>query len=679
MSSRTVYGACLRILASAFRVGLFCAFAGCTPQAPVQQKSAPHPDDEILVVYSEERELVRSEPSLDGHFTRLLDVELADRGEVYKAAVEDVLCRQIAFCAGKGDVDQVQVSWTNEENTDVTVSLSSPVGHYGYGDTHSKAITIRDGAVVDLTFRIDTIIDSCPCHLPEDADYLDDRVLETISAIDSLRSIELINSEISDVGLESLGRLRDLRSVNLERSAVTCEGLQHLGSLDKLETLRITGKNQTRFPPDLCNLIARHKRLRELYMGAVELDRAAVAALASCPELEDLTIGIKRLERGAFRALQGNGCLKSLNVSVTCEDAGPISLQKMTQLSNLVLYARGAHIELLITDLPKLRRLGMRVKPTQSDAASGKQKAAAPRVTISDLVALEQASIALGAPRIADSPESRLVSLRLLPPRDGAAIDEEKAGAPRVTIGDLVALEHASIALGPPRIADPPECGIVQLKHLPSLTWASLGSFAGRLEVDGQLPNLKGLTVYGASFPAHLFRALPHLPNLQRFELHAPPRSDQGLHPTVSLKEMAPLFDLKDMQTLHLASICDDELSFGPFLELPRLTELTFEDCEMSELFEAAGHAELTHLRFEEASPRQIVVRDMPKLRKFEVIRASQFRAAEMIECPSLEACWCGPASATVDLRQAKLQSPEKLRESIRRGLSAVLLPETAE
>ncbi|MBC8868787.1 MAG: hypothetical protein H8E44_05190 [Planctomycetes bacterium] len=462
---------------------LMFAITGCDPSVPAEngaERAQTGPADSAR---SSDGARLRSIASLQADVARLLDQELAEQSSDYRAAVEEIFYRQVVFCDGTDRPDRVTVSWAPGKQGELRLSLHSP-GRHNYGDNHPDAITLYGGAVVGLTFSIESNIDACPCGGPEFPDYLDDEFLKTIARIDTLESIDLSCSGVTDAGLKTLAQLKNLRSVNLERTTLTCDGLKHLGTLHHLETFAYSpGDRSGRIewiPAQVCEIAAGHRHLRDLRLEWVEFDKKAARALAACAELESLKVTGTLLEADALLAFEGNASLESMHLYFTCRAIGPIRLGGLSRVSRLGVTVEAPNVDIALADLPTVRDLGLFVRH--------------------------------GAPEEAHTAES-------------VGSDRKAAPGPRVSVRRLADLRQASFGVRDRRFESTTEHGVVQLGELPSLANLAFHGLDGKLEVEGTCVNLKRLTASEAAIPASLYQALPRFPQLEELTLFVRPSS----------------------------------------------------------------------------------------------------------------------------------------------------------
>jgi hypothetical protein len=543
----------------------------------------------------------------------LLDDVLAGRSADYRAAVEEVLQRQARFCDGADRLDRVTVYRVPKDDGTIMLSLESRPGRNGHGDSHPAAMTLRDGAVVRLRFFAESAFDDCPCMETLDTDYVDDGFLEVVERIDTLEEIDHLPARrVTVAGIRSIARLSRLKSLELTGVALSCDDLEPLGALQRLEKLSYRhAKGKAREPARLCALLARHPMLRDLELVSVDLTREAAAALASCSRLKTLHIRGTHLESGALEAFAAHENLESLSLSCLAATE-PIVLRGGPALRGVDLRAVGPEVEIVATCLPALRYLSIYAARAAPETPAGD---AAPEIVA------------------------------------------ETGRAPRISVDGLAALETLGITLSDRQADGAAEKGKVRLAGLPSLSWLTIDDLDGELLVPDDLPALTTFTAWAAD-PATVYRSLPRCPNLEHLTIRMPRRVG-GPKPAVDSAAIAPLFTLGRLTTLEMSGVRGSPLTFEPFLRLPRLTKLELNDCDVAASCTGAGHPSLERIRIAGSGPRELTLRDMPRLSHVSIWNAGQLETVTLIDCPALEACGIGQSSnlTKLDLREARAKA----------------------
>lgn len=552
---------------------------------------------------------------LEADVAWLIGDVLAGRSLEYQAAVEEVFRRQVAFCDGTNRLERVTVRRLTNDAGETRLWLESP-GREELGDTHAEAMTLRDGAVVGLSFVVESAFDSCPCCSSLEPDYLDDEFLKTIALIDTLEVIDLATCHVTDKGAGTLARMRSLKSVDLRHTNVTANGVAALAALPRLERLWYShADHEVVAPARLCMAFARHPALRDLDLESVEFTREAAAAIASCPRLEELRVVRAPLEAGALEAFAPHERIASLVLYGTTDAVEPIVLRGMPALTHLSFQAAGANVEIVVRDLPALRSLLLFARRDAAGAPDG---------------------------------------------GDAAVVNKEVGHAPRVSVDGLGSGERAYFSVQDLQSGVSAEPCEVRLGTLPSLSELTVYALDGRLDIQADLPALTSLEASKVLDSPSIFRSLSRCPNLEvlKFDFHGHALDDGGKPRAVEAADIGPVFALERLKTLSLFMVRGRPLTFEPFLRLSRLRDLELKACEIAESFEVVGHPTLEVIRFVDSGPRHATVRDMPRLSRFGVVDAEQLQTATLADCPALRSCWCTgtPNLATLDLRRVNAE-----------------------
>ena len=116
---------------------------------------------------------------------------------------------------------------------------------------------------------------------------------------------------------------------------------------------------------------------------------------------------------------------------------------------------------------------------------------------------------------------------------------------------------------------------------------------------------------------------------------------------------------LRDGATLEMSGVRGPPLTFEPFLRLRRLTKLELNDCDVAASCAGAGHPSLERIRIAGSGPRELTLRDMPRLSHVSIWKAGQLEAVTLIDCPALKSCDIGqsPNLTKLDLREARAKA----------------------
>lgn len=134
--------------------------------------------------------------------------------------------------------------------------------------------------------------------------------LRPLSTMTSLRVLNLDSREIGDDGLFHLRNLTNLRSLDIFSGRVTDVGCAHLSKIKSLESLELCGGGVS----DLgCTLLASLENLSSLNLSQNEqIGNRGAAALAALSNLKALNLSNTRVDASALRFFQGLVKLQSI-------------------------------------------------------------------------------------------------------------------------------------------------------------------------------------------------------------------------------------------------------------------------------------------------------------------------------------------------------------------------------
>lgn len=172
-----------------------------------------------------------------------------------------------------------------------------------------------------------------------------DEGLKSIGVMESLKTLFLFRSDITDAGLKhlknplledlrlgntrirgsglaSLAQLKNLKALNLNQTAVDDDGLEHIVGLSRLESLVL-------IKTPISNAGLKHlgnlTGLKELYLSDVRIDEDGIAYLKPLKRLEKLDISFTEVGGSAVWTLTGLPELRSLHIKGS--RIGPLGLQ----------------------------------------------------------------------------------------------------------------------------------------------------------------------------------------------------------------------------------------------------------------------------------------------------------------------------------------------------------------
>ncbi|HIJ67313.1 MAG TPA: redoxin family protein [Planctomycetes bacterium] len=167
---------------------------------------------------------------------------------------------------------------------------------------------------------------------------LTDKALEYIKDLGRLNALGLDDAQISDEGLGKLkgsGLLARLEFLSVNRTAVTDGGLLHLAGSDRLKELYLAG---TRVSNEGLEHLARLEKLEVLVLDDTSVSDEGVAHLKGLENLKVLHLRNTQVGDGAIDHLKDLGNLGLLWLGGTqVTDAGLAGLENLTKLRSLDL------------------------------------------------------------------------------------------------------------------------------------------------------------------------------------------------------------------------------------------------------------------------------------------------------------------------------------------------------
>ena len=208
----------------------------------------------------------------------------------------------------------------------------------------------------------------------------------------NLRSLDLADNEVTDIGAVHLAKFRNMTRLSLFYCHISNSGLHHIGDLSELEFLNLDSRDisdngllhlrnlrklrcldlfSARITDSGCAHISRMKSLESLELCGGGIGDLGCAMLSGLPKLTSLNLSQNEriTNRGAAAFVELKE-LKALNLSNTGVDATSLRLPK--SLQSLSLY--GCHgidnrngLSLLQTDLPSLKCLRLNSQQQNED------------------------------------------------------------------------------------------------------------------------------------------------------------------------------------------------------------------------------------------------------------------------------------------------------------------------
>lgn len=274
----------------------------------------------------------------------------------------------VSYCPGI-----LRTSWQGK----IPKLKSLDVCYSGVKDAHLSKL-------VDLPALEHLNIDSCPVGDWAIAHLADNNV------IPNLKSMDLADTDVTDLGAGHLAKFRNLTRLSLFYCNITNRGLRHISEMSQLEVLNLDSRE---ISDSGLSYLRNLQRLRCLDLFSGRITDSGCAHLAHMKSLQSLelcgggvgdlgcsfisglhnltTLNLSQNERITNRGAQALGSLKNLkalNLSNTGVDAANLCLPK--SLQSLALYGvrgidDGHGMSLLQSDLPNLKCL--RVSKQQNE------------------------------------------------------------------------------------------------------------------------------------------------------------------------------------------------------------------------------------------------------------------------------------------------------------------------
>lgn len=230
--------------------------------------------------------------------------------------------------------------------------------------------------LVDLPSLEHLNLDACPVSDWAIAHLADNNV------VPNLKSLDLADTELSDLGAEHLAKFRNLTRLSLFYCNITNAGLRHVSALSQLEVLNLDSREISdsgishlrnlrklqcldlfsgRITDSGCAHISRMESLQSLELCGGGVGDLGCTLISGLPNLTSLNLSQnERITNRGAAALAELKYLKALNLSNTGVDANNLRLP--TSLQSVALYGcrgidDGNGMSLLQMDLPGLKCL----------------------------------------------------------------------------------------------------------------------------------------------------------------------------------------------------------------------------------------------------------------------------------------------------------------------------------
>jgi hypothetical protein len=304
-----------------------------------------------------------------------------------------------------------------------------------------------------------------------------DADVERVTAIKTLKKLDLSLTYVSDIGAEAIGKLAQLEELNLFTAEfVTDAAIAYLRSNSNLRVLNLRGTDVT---DTSLEYVARLANLRSLDISFTQISDVGLEHLAALSHLETLNLGGLKISGVGLHVLKYLPNLKKLSFyGIQRRNAGMCWAPVMTDIE---LDTIG-----LLDGLEELN-IGSGValgagKPAELGPASGEAEC---RVA--------------GGTRVTDAGVAKLANLKKLRYLDlsGSAV----TGRALKTLASLPALQRLSLwnAKG---VNDAAASGLATLKSLSSLDLSNTGVTDETLRALEKMPNLQRLYVNDTAISA---------------------------------------------------------------------------------------------------------------------------------------------------------------------------------
>jgi Leucine-rich repeat (LRR) protein len=293
---------------------------------------------------------------------------------------------------------------------------------------------------------------------------------------DSLTTLDVQHTEITDVGLETIGDLLRLESLNLAGTAIDGRGLAHLASLDKLQHLDL---RDTAIQPEHLQTLDALTSLRTIHLPEAVITDDVLAGIGRLAHLRSLILAKAPISDRGLASLVRLKQLEALDLSETgITDAGLTHLAGLTNLRQLRL----SHTRITGAGLFHLARLAslqeLDLAETAVDDAGLAHLADMRRLATLQLTGTQVRGYGLA--HLRDCQQLRAVTLPPIPPAAVPAVNAVKSwhrlsltligddhlpptdSATSVTISNMPGLSHLQIISECPLQA-------VYVEHCPQL------------------------------------------------------------------------------------------------------------------------------------------------------------------------------------------------------------------
>ncbi len=164
---------------------------------------------------------------------------------------------------------------------------------------------------------------------------LGDNALASLTPLVNLRSLKLSSTLVQGPGLAAISGLRNLRELNLDGAPLANDGMEHVAKIFGLETLSV---RYTELTDPAMAQIGKLKNLRKLDMSTVDVTEKGLLSLVGMTNLVDLDLSFARFAETGMQVLTALPQLKRLGLEQTSvTDKSMVWIASLPQLEALNL------------------------------------------------------------------------------------------------------------------------------------------------------------------------------------------------------------------------------------------------------------------------------------------------------------------------------------------------------
>ena len=159
--------------------------------------------------------------------------------------------------------------------------------------------------------------------------------LDALVPHETLETLALANTAVTDVGMQSIGKLKNLKVLDLSGCKISDNAIPALLELQSLDHLVL---NETDITDTGCNEIAKIASLTKIFLNTTSITDAGVAELAKLTKLQRLGVGDTQVSNAGLQYLTQLQSLEVLGVGDTkVSNSGLKHLEQLPQLKTLEL------------------------------------------------------------------------------------------------------------------------------------------------------------------------------------------------------------------------------------------------------------------------------------------------------------------------------------------------------